>query len=242
MEGARGPVAVCRDGTVLVDPSRADLMGKLGFRTSLDVHACDVVIIGAGPAGLAAAVYAASEGLSTVVLEPAVPGGQAGTSSLIRNYLGFPHGLSGEDLTNRATEQAWLFGADIVLARAAGLTARGPQRVVRTADGSQVAARAVIIATGVAWRRLEVPALEALVGAGVFYGAAGGEARAAAGRWPSGRSSARRCFWKRACRVSSRSATCGTGPSSGSRRQQVRALSPSTFSMSTCGRNKDDRG
>ena len=182
MEGAGTPVVVCRDGTVLVDPSRADLMGKLGFGTSLDVHACDVVIIGAGPAGLAAAVYAASEGLSTVVLELAVPGGQAGTSSLIRNYLGFPHGLSGEDLTNRATEQAWLFGADIVLTRAAGLTARGPERVVRTADGSQVAARAVIIATGVAWRRLGVPALEALVGAGVFYGAASGEARAVAGR------------------------------------------------------------
>ena len=88
MEGARVPVAVCNDGTVLVDPSRADLMGKLGFRTDLDVRACDVVIIGAGPAGLAAAVYAASEGLSTVVLEPVVPGGQAGTSSLIRNYLG----------------------------------------------------------------------------------------------------------------------------------------------------------
>ena len=117
-----------------------------------------------------------------MVLEPGVPGGQAGTSSLIRNYPGFPHGLSGEDLTNRVTEQAWLFGANIVVARAAGLTARGPERVVRIADGSQVAARAVIIATGVTWRRLGVSALEALVGAGVFYGAAGGEARAMAGR------------------------------------------------------------
>ena len=176
------PVAVCNDGTVLVDPSRADLMGKLGFRTDLDVRACDVVIIGAGPAGLAAAVYAASEGLSTVVLEPVVPGGQAGTSSLIRNYLGFPHGLSGEDLTNRATEQAWLFGADIMISRAAGLTAGEPDRIVRTVGGSEVTARAVIIATGVAWRRLGVPAMEALVGAGVFYGAAGAEARAMAGR------------------------------------------------------------
>ena len=111
-----------------------------------------------------------------------MPGGQAGTSSLIPNYLGFPHALSGEDLTNWATEQAWLFGADIVLARAAGLTARRRERVVRTADGSEVTACAVIIATGVGWRRLGVPALDALVGAGVFYGAAGAEARAVAGR------------------------------------------------------------
>ena len=111
-----------------------------------------------------------------------MPGGQAGTSSLIRNYPGFPHGLSGEDLTNRTIEQAWLFGANIVLARAAELTARGPERIVRTADGSEVSARAVIIASGVAWRRLGVPALEALVGAGVFYGAASAEARAMAGR------------------------------------------------------------
>ncbi len=119
-EVLRVPVALCNDGTALVDPSPADLMRKLGFRTKLDVHACDVVIIGAGPAGLAAAVYAAPEGLSTVVHEPTVPGGQAGTSSLIRNYLGFPRGVSGEDLTNRAVEQAWLFGASIILTRATG--------------------------------------------------------------------------------------------------------------------------
>jgi thioredoxin reductase (NADPH) len=182
VQGSGLPVAIHYDGTVLVDPAHAELMGKLGMRTSIDLRRCDVVIIGAGPAGLAAAVYAASEGLSTLVLEPDVPGGQAGTSSLIRNYPGFPHGLSGEDLTNRTTEQAWLFGANIVLARAAELTARGPERIVRTAGGSEVSARAVIIATGVAWRRLGVPALEALVGAGVFYGAAGAEARAMAGR------------------------------------------------------------
>jgi thioredoxin reductase (NADPH) len=182
LDGARLPVAVHYDGTVLVDPSHAELMKKLGVRTSPDVHACDVAIIGAGPAGLAAAVYAASEGLSTLVLEPAVPGGQAGTSSLIRNYLGFQRGISGEDLTNRAIEQAWLFGANMVITRATGLTAQGPDRMVRTADGSEIAARAVIIATGVTWRRLGVPALEALVGAGVFYGAAGAEALAMAGR------------------------------------------------------------
>ena len=182
VEGAGVPVAVFSDDSVLVNPSHADLMEKLGFQTKPNVGTCDVVIIGAGPAGLAAAVYAASEGLTTVVLEPALPGGQAGTSSLIRNYLGFPHGLSGEDLTNRATEQAWLFGAHITLTPAVRLTARGPGRVVRTADGDEVAARAVIIAAGVTWRRLGVPALEALVGAGVFYGAAGAEARAMTGR------------------------------------------------------------
>lgn len=182
LEGTQVPVVLRRDGSILVDPSHADLMGTLGFRSDLQVRACDVAVIGAGPAGLAAAVYAASEGLSTLIVEDDLPGGQAGTSSLIRNYLGFAHGLSGDDLTNRAIEQAWLFGANVLLARADGLTARGPERVVHMADGRQVAARTVIIATGVTWRRLGVPALEALVGAGVFYGAAGAEARAMAGR------------------------------------------------------------
>jgi thioredoxin reductase (NADPH) len=181
-EGAARPVAVYYDGTVLADPSPADLMATFGFRTRPEAGTCDVVILGAGPAGLAAAVYAAFEGLRTVVLEPVMPGGQAGTSPLIRNYPGFPHGLTGEDLTNRVTEQAWLFGANIVITAAAGLTARGPQRVVRLADGNDLTARAVIIATGVTWRRLRVPALEDLVGAGVFYGAAGAEARATAGQ------------------------------------------------------------
>ena len=182
LEGAQVPVVVYRDGAVLVDPSHADLMGALGFRPDPGVRSCDVAIIGAGPAGLAAAVYAASEGLRTVMVEPELPGGQAGTSSLIRNYLGFPHGLSGGSLTNRAIEQAWLFGASITLGRADGLTAQGPERLVRLAGGGQVAARAVVIATGVTWRRLGVPAVEALVGAGVFYGAAGAEAHAMAGR------------------------------------------------------------
>ena len=181
LEDAGVPVVVAQDGTVLVDPSHADLMTALGFRADLDVRACDVAIIGGGPAGLAAAVYAASEGLHTVVLEPDLPGGQAGTSSLIRNYLGFPRGLSGDDLTNRAIEQAWLFGASFMLAQAAGLTVDGARRAVHTADGGEVEARTVIIASGVTWRRLGVPTLEALVGAGVFYGAAGAEARAMTG-------------------------------------------------------------
>ena len=182
LEGAEVPVVVSRDGSALVDPSHADLMETLGFRPDPGTRSCDVAVIGAGPAGLAAAVYAASEGLKTLVLEPDLPGGQAGTSSLIRNYLGFPHGLSGSSLTGRAVEQAWLFGASTMLARADGLTDRGPERMVHLAGGGQVTARAVVIATGVTWRRLGVPALEALVGAGVFYGAAGAEAHAMAGR------------------------------------------------------------
>jgi thioredoxin reductase (NADPH) len=181
LDGAPLPAVIARDGSVLVNPSHEDLLAKLGFRLTPDLEACDVAIVGAGPAGLAAAVYATSEGLSTLVLEPEVPGGQAGTSSLIRNYLGFPHGVSGEDLASRALDQAWLFGADFTFAAAEGLTVRDGRRVVR-AGGVEVEARAVVIATGVTWRRLGVPALEALIGAGVFYGAASAEARAMTGQ------------------------------------------------------------
>jgi thioredoxin reductase (NADPH) len=181
LDGTTLPVIVAYDDSVLIDPSHQDLAAKLGFRSIPDLEACDVAIVGAGPAGLAAAVYATSEGLSTLVLEPDIPGGQAGTSSLIRNYLGFPRGVSGDDLTNRAIDQAWLFGTNFTIAAAEGLAVHDGRRVVR-AGGGQVEARAVIIATGVTWRRLGIPALEALVGAGVFYGAAGAEARAMAGR------------------------------------------------------------
>lgn len=182
-DGSRLPVVIFSGGQVHADPSDAELAEALGLRTRPASGACELLVVGAGPAGLAAAVYGASEGLETLVLEPAVPGGQAGTSSLIRNYLGFPRGISGEDLTVRAFEQAWLFGADFVLSqRATGLAVRGPHRLVRLSDGSEVAAKAVIVATGVAWRRLDAPGLEALRGAGVFYGAAGAEARALRGQ------------------------------------------------------------
>jgi thioredoxin reductase (NADPH) len=184
-DGSRLPVVAFSSGPVLVAPSHADLVEALGFRTSPrpDAGGYDLAIAGAGPAGLAAAVYAASEGLRTLVVEPGVPGGQAGTSSLIRNYLGFPRGLSGDELTNRALEQAWLFGAELVLARSVtGLRVRGTERLLRLEGGEEVAARAVIVATGVSWRRLEVPNLEALRGAGVFYGAAVAEARATEGQ------------------------------------------------------------
>jgi thioredoxin reductase (NADPH) len=185
-DGSRLPVVLFRRGAVigavLVDPTNAQLTAALGMRTTPAPGACDVLVVGAGPAGLAAAVYAASEGFAVQVLEPAVPGGQAGTSSNIRNYLGFPYGVSGDELTQRAFQQAWQFGADLILAQAAtGLRARGNDRVVRLSHGAEVTTRAVILATGVAWRRLGVPALEALNGAGVFYGAASSEARAMRG-------------------------------------------------------------
>lgn len=182
-DGSVLPVLALYTGVVLDDPTDAELIATLGMKTRPTSSHCDVVVIGAGPAGLAAAVYAASEGLETMVLEPEIPGGQAGTSSMIRNYLGFQRGISGEELAGRAVEQAWLFGADLVLSQSAtGLSVRDGVRVVRTSDGTEVAARAVVIATGVTWRRLGVPRLEALIGSGVFYGAAGAEARAMAGR------------------------------------------------------------
>ena len=181
-DGSRLPVVLFRRGLALVDPTHAELSAALGLRTSPAPGGCDVLIVGAGPAGLAAAVYAASEGYAAQVLEPAVPGGQAGTSSHIRNYLGFPYGLSGDELTQRAVQQAWLFGADLILSQSAtGLRASGNDRLVRLSDGAEVATKVVILATGVAWRRLGVPSLEALNGAGVFYGAAGSEARAMRG-------------------------------------------------------------
>jgi thioredoxin reductase (NADPH) len=182
-DGSRLPVVVFHSGRVFVDPSNAELAAALGYGTRPAAGAYELVIVGAGPAGLAAAVYASSEGLRTLVVEPQVVGGQAGTSSMIRNYLGFPRGISGNDLANRALEQAWLFGTNIVLTeKVTGLRANGGDRLLTLSDGGEVATRAVVIATGVEWRRLGVPSLEALVGAGVFYGAAGAEARAMEGR------------------------------------------------------------
>jgi thioredoxin reductase (NADPH) len=181
-DGSRLPVVIFRTGRVLVDPSHAELTEFLGASIRPPATSYDVAIVGAGPAGLAAAVSAASEGLATLVLEPEVFGGQAGTSSLIRNYPGFPHGISGDDLAFRTFEQAWLFGASFVFAQAATtLAARGSERLLGLSDGRQVAARTVILAPGVSWRRLGVPSLEALAGAGVFYGAAGSEAHAMEG-------------------------------------------------------------
>ena len=179
LDATRLPVVIRHDGQVMVDPSLPDLARAIGVSVKNDIDACDVAIVGAGPAGLTAAVYAASEGLDTVLLERWVSGGQAGTSPLIRNYPGFPHGINGGLLMERTCEQAWLMGAHIVFAQqAVALERRGDDRVVRLLDGTELRARAVVIATGIDWRRLGVPRLEALVGSGVFYGAAASESRA----------------------------------------------------------------
>jgi thioredoxin reductase (NADPH) len=175
----RLPIVIRYDGQVTIDPTLPDLARAVGVNVTNDVDSCEVAIVGAGPAGLTAAVYAASEGLDTVLLELAVSGGQAGTSPLIRNYPGFPHGISGGLLMERTCEQAWLMGAHIIFAqKVIGLERRGEYRAIHLLDGTELRARTVVIATGVDWRRLGVPTLDALVGSGVFYGAAVGESRA----------------------------------------------------------------
>ena len=177
--GSTLPVVVLFDGRALSDPSNAEVAQAIGVQTKPGAGCYDVTVIGAGPAGLAAAVYGASEGLSTVMLEPEAIGGQAGTSSLIRNYLGFPTGVSGGDLAVRAYMQAWNFGAEYVYGNPAiGLRPEGPKFAVTLADGNEVRSRAVIVATGMAYRRLGIPSLDTLTGAGVFYGAAATEAKA----------------------------------------------------------------
>jgi thioredoxin reductase (NADPH) len=181
-EGLALPVAIFNDGTVLVDPPPVAVADALGVRTRPDGGLYDLAILGAGPAGLAAAVYGVSEGLRTIVFEPRALGGQAGTSSMIRNYLGFPRGVTGGDLTSRGYEQAMLFGAEFVFVQeASALARRGDEHVVTLSNGSEAVSRAVIVATGVDYRRLGLPALDRLVGAGVYYGAAAVEAPGMAG-------------------------------------------------------------
>jgi thioredoxin reductase (NADPH) len=181
--GTRLPVVIRHDDYIMVQPTVAEIITATGGSVTNDVTECDVVVVGAGPAGLTAAVYSASEGLRTVVLEESISGGQAGSSPMIRNYPGFPHGISGHELTRRACEQAWMFGAHMVFSQpVAGVEARGDARIVHQADGHQIMARAVVVATGIAWRRLDVPRLEGMVGCGVFYGAAGSEAQAMDGQ------------------------------------------------------------
>jgi thioredoxin reductase (NADPH) len=178
------PVLVLFDGQVLVDPSNAEIGdAACGMAPSLEHSSFNLVVIGAGPAGLAAAVYGASEGLGTLVVEGEAIGGQAGTSSLIRNYLGFPWGVGGSELASRATEQARLFGASFVYMRhATGLRRAGHDLAVTLSCGNEVMAQAVIVATGASYRRLNIPSLEALHGVGVFYGAAVAEAQVMQGQ------------------------------------------------------------
>jgi thioredoxin reductase (NADPH) len=178
----RLPALIRHDGTVINNPSDAELASSHGIATRPSPELHDLCIVGAGPAGLAAAVYAASEGLRTLLIECEAIGGQAGSSSMIRNYLGFPRGISGGGLAHRAWEQAVLFGTQFVFThRAVELRPRGDERVIGLSEGGEARARAVIIATGVSYRRLEIPALDRLIGRGVFYGAAGVEAPAMTG-------------------------------------------------------------
>ena len=177
------PVVILHDGRVLVDPTNAEMAASYGVTTTLHEDRChDVVIVGAGPAGLAAGVYAAAEGLDALVVEGEAIGGQAGTSSRIRNYLGFSRGISGAELAQRAYQQAWVFGANFLLMQHVnGLRTDGDRHLLTVDDGTAIAGRSVVLATGVEYRRLGVPPVEALVGAGVYYGSSVGEAQACAG-------------------------------------------------------------
>ena len=171
------PLVLVPDGDPLQSPSTLDLAGALGLRTTADQRLYDVCIVGGGPAGLAAAVYAASEGLSTVIVEREAPGGQAGQSAAIENYLGFPKGLTGSDLAQRAVAQVSRFGAEMVLARdVVGFETRGPVRAVLLEGPAEIEARSLIVATGVSYRRLEGDGLDELTGRGVYYGVTAGEA------------------------------------------------------------------
>ena len=171
------PLVLVPDAEPLRAPSNLDLASALGLRTRAEQPLYDLCIVGGGPAGLAAAVYAASEGLRTVVVEKEAPGGQAGQSASIENYLGFPKGLSGADLAHRAVAQATRFGAEMLLARdVVGLETRGPVRALRFDDAGELEARAVVVATGVSYRRLEGPGLDEFAGRGVYYGSSASEA------------------------------------------------------------------
>jgi thioredoxin reductase (NADPH) len=172
------PVALLEDGSVLERPTILELAGRLGIASQPTQKHYDLVIVGGGPAGLAAAVYGASEGLRTIMLEREAPGGQAGQSSRIENYLGFPMGLSGSDLARRATDQARRLGAELLTIQdAVGLRADGAGRIVELSNGSTLSSNCVLVASGVSYRQLEAPGFAELTGAGVYYGAALTEAR-----------------------------------------------------------------
>jgi thioredoxin reductase (NADPH) len=176
-EAASLPVVLFPDGTRLLESVPADVAQKVGLRTRAQTSFYDLAIVGGGPAGLAAAVYGASEGLHTVIIEKEAPGGQAGMSSRIENYLGFPTGLSGGDLARRAVVQAQRFGVEILSPQqAVGMRTEGSYRILKLADGSEISCHALMIASGVQWRRLEAPGIDRLQGAGIYYGGGSTEA------------------------------------------------------------------
>src|SRR5687768_5358228 len=170
------PLVICPNGLRLRRPTLAELAENAGLRTRAAEAFYDLAIVGGGPAGLAAAVYGASEGLRTVMVEREAPGGQAGMSSRIENYLGFPSGLTGADLARRAVVQARRFGVEIISAEATAIRVDGPYRFLQLANGAELSCHALLVATGVQWRKLEAPGVERLTGAGIYYGAAMTEA------------------------------------------------------------------
>ena len=172
------PVVLFADGSALVDPEKDVLAGRIGLRTQAAQDFYDMIVVGAGPAGLAAAVYSASEGLKTLVIEPVAPGGQAGSSSRIENYLGFPQGITGAELGRRAHMQCVKFGAEFLTQRAVGLRVDGQYRFVGLADGREVSSHVLLLSTGVQYKRLDIPGAEQLTGRGLYYGAALVEAAA----------------------------------------------------------------
>ena len=177
LEAASLPVVLFPDGTKLLESVPADVAQKVGLRTRAQTSFYDLAIVGGGPAGLAAAVYGASEGLKTVMIEREAPGGQAGMSSRIENYLGFPTGLSGGDLARRAVVQAQRFGVEILAPQeAVGVRTEGPYRIVKLVDSGEISCHALMIATGVQWRRLDAPGIAKLQGAGIYYGGGAADA------------------------------------------------------------------
>jgi len=176
-EASSLPIVLFPDGTKLLESMPAQVAQRVGLRTRAQTSFYDLAIVGGGPAGLAAAVYGASEGLHTVIIEREAPGGQAGMSSRIENYLGFPTGLSGGDLARRAVVQAQRFGVEILSPQEAlNVRTEAPYRIIKLADGNEISCHALMIATGVQWRRLEAPGIDRLQGAGVYYGGGSTEA------------------------------------------------------------------
>jgi len=176
-EASNLPVVLFADGTKLLEGAPAEIAQKVGLRTRAQTNFYDLAIIGGGPAGLAAAVYGASEGLHTVIVEREAPGGQAGMSSRIENYLGFPTGLSGGDLARRAVVQAQRFGVEILSPQeATTVRTEGSYRIIKLADANEISCHALMVATGVQWRRLDAPGIDKLQGAGVYYGGGATEA------------------------------------------------------------------